>query len=83
MAALWSQEHRLHTAHALAVLLILFVIYWFDRWLLLGWLVLLSGLVAGLPVIVGAADVVPLWNWEKHQGFALRTGSTPRSRRSS
>jgi hypothetical protein len=49
---LWSQEHRLHTAHALAaVLLILFVIYWFDRWLLLGWLVLLSGLVAGLPVI--------------------------------
>jgi signal transduction histidine kinase len=49
---LWSREHRLHTAHALAaVLFILFVIYSFDRWLLLGWLVLLSGLVAGLPVI--------------------------------
>ncbi|MGH8478733.1 MAG: sensor histidine kinase [Gammaproteobacteria bacterium] len=49
---LWSQEHRLRAAHALgAVLLVLFVIYWFDRWLLLGWLVLLSGLVAGLPVI--------------------------------
>lgn len=49
---LWNQEHRLRPAHALgAVLLVLFVIYWFDRWLLLGWLVLLSGLVAGLPVI--------------------------------
>jgi hypothetical protein len=49
---LWSQERRLRAAHALgAVLLVLFVIYWFDRWLLLGWLVLFCGLVAGLPVI--------------------------------
>ncbi|MGH8576832.1 MAG: sensor histidine kinase [Gammaproteobacteria bacterium] len=49
---LWSQERRLRTAHALAaVLLVVFVIYWFDRWLVLGWLVLFCGLVAGLPVI--------------------------------
>jgi signal transduction histidine kinase len=49
---LWSQERRLHWAQALAlVMLVTLVIYWFDRWLLLGWLVLLCGLLAGLPAI--------------------------------
>jgi signal transduction histidine kinase len=49
---LWSHEHRLSKTHALAlVVLVTVVIYWFERWILLGWLVLLCGLLAGLPAI--------------------------------
>lgn len=47
---LWSVEQRFAMRQTVILLLVsLGLSFWLDRWLLFGWLVLLNGLIAGLP----------------------------------
>ncbi len=46
----WSRRERVHWGQGVAFLgLTVGLTYWLDRWLLSGWVILLTGIIAGLP----------------------------------